>query len=91
MKSRRRKGKKCCTCCKKVCGKTCKKSCKKYKGKKCPICKKSRKHRMKGGYSQFLSNVPYSASYSTGGNLSPANLGLANPVPHQRFVNCPGN
>ena len=45
---------------------------------------------MKGGYSQFLSNVPYSASYSTGGHLSPANLGLANPAPHQRFINCPG-
>ena len=52
--------------------------------------KKSRRHRMKGGYSQFLSNVPYSASYSTGGNLSPSNLGLANPAPHQRFINCPG-
>jgi len=44
---------------------------------------------MKGGYSQFLSNVPYSASYSTGGVISPSDLALANPVPHQRFVNCP--
>jgi len=79
MKSRRRKSKKCCKCKCKTC--TC---------KKCPTKKRSRRHRMKGGYSQFLSNVPYSASYSTGGNLSPANLGLANPVPHQRFVNCPG-
>ena len=26
-----------------------------------------------------------------GGNISPANLGLANPVPHQRFINCPEN
>lgn len=51
--------------------------------------KRSRRHRMKGGYSQFLSNVPYSASYSTGGVISPSDLALANPVPHQRFVNCP--
>ncbi len=80
MKSRRRKGKKCCKCKCKICPMP-----------KCSKKKRSRKHKMKGGYSQFLSNVPYSASYSTGGNLSPANLGLANPVPHQRFVNCPGN
>ena len=52
--------------------------------------KRSRKHRMKGGYSQFMSNIPYSASYSTGGNISPSDLALANPAPHQRFVNCPG-
>jgi len=52
--------------------------------------KRSRKHRMKGGYSQFMSNIPYSASYSTGGNISPSDLALANPVPHQRFINCPG-
>ena len=51
--------------------------------------KRSRRHRMKGGYSQFLSNVPYSASYSTGGVISPSDLALANPVPHQRFINCP--
>ena len=51
---------------------------------------KRRRHRMKGGYSQFMSNVPYSASYSTGGHISPSDLALANPVPHQRFVNCPG-
>lgn len=82
MKSRRRKGKKCCTCCKKVCSKPCKKTCKKS-------CNKNRRHRMKGGYSQFLSNVPYSASYSTGGVISPSDLALANPVPHQRFINCP--
>lgn len=77
MKSRRR-NKRCCKCKCKTC--TC---------KKCPTKKKSRRHRMKGGYSQFLSNVPYSASYSTGGVISPSNLALANPVPHQRFINCP--
>ena len=79
MKSRRRKSKKCCKC-----------KCKTCKCKKCPTKKRSRRHRMKGGYSQFMSNVPYSASYSTGGHISPSDLALANPVPHQRFVNCPG-
>ena len=77
MKSRRR-NKRCCKCKCKTC--TC---------KKCPTKKRSRRHRMKGGYSQFLSNVPYSASYSTGGVISPSDLALANPVPHQRFINCP--
>ena len=79
MKSRRRRGKRCCKC-----------KCKTCKCKKCPTKRRSRRHRMKGGYSQFMSNIPYSASYSTGGNISPSDLGLANPVPHQRFVNCPG-
>ena len=79
MKSRRRKSKRCCKC-----------KCKTCKCKKCPTKRRSRRHRMKGGYSQFMSNIPYSASYSTGGNISPSNLALANPAPHQRFVNCPG-
>ena len=91
----RRNRRKCCPGCKRYCSKSCpcKPKCKKYCGCKCPKCptkKRSRRHRMKGGYSQFMSNIPYSASYSTGGNLSPSDLGLANPVPHQRFINCPG-
>lgn len=45
---------------------------------------------MKGGYLQYGSNAAANASYSTGGSLSPDNLGLANPVPHQALsVNCP--
>ena len=80
MKSRRRKGKKCCKCKCKICPMP-----------KCSKKKRSRRHRMKGGYSQFMSNVPYSASYSTGGHISPSDLALANPAPHQRFINCPGN
>ena len=94
MKSRRNR-RKCCPVCKRYCKKSCKchhNKSKKYCGCKCPKCptkRRSRKHRMKGGYSQFLSNVPYSASYSTGGVISPSDLALANPVPHQRFVNCP--
>ena len=47
-----------------------------------------RQSKMRGGYSQFLSNVPYSASYSTGGNISASDSALANPAPHNRFINC---
>jgi hypothetical protein len=48
------------------------------------------KSMMKGGYLQYGSNAAANASYSTGGSLSPDNLGLANPVPHQALsVNCP--
>lgn len=44
----------------------------------------SRRHRrgtrkQRGGYSQYMSNVPTNASYSTGGNLSPNLSALANP------------
>ena len=60
------------------------------KKKKKSISKK--KLNLKGGYSQFLSNVPYSASYSTSDiSLSPSNSALANPVPYTRFINCPEN
>ena len=106
-KSKRRKRRRtCCKYCNRLCKKSCKckskgKKCK-CKCKKCPTKKRhtkrkgtkkkrSRRKRMRGGYSQFLSNVPYSASYSTGGTLSASDLALANPVPHQRFINCPGN
>ena len=54
--------------------------------------KRKTKKRQKGGSSAFLSNVPYAASYSTGNvHLSPSELGLANPVPYTRFINCPQN
>jgi hypothetical protein len=56
----------------------------------------SRKHRrgtrrQRGGYSQYMSNVPYTPSYSTGGDLSPSLSALANPVPHQLTNNCQDN
>ena len=41
-----------------------------------------------GGYSQYQNNMPMTNSYSTGGVLSAANLGLANPVPYQALSNC---
>lgn len=56
----------------------------------------SRKHRrgtrkQRGGYSQYMSNVPTNASYSTGGNLSPNLSALANPVPFKTITNnCAG-
>jgi len=44
--------------------------------------------RQRGGYSQYNSNIPMTATYSTGGQLSAANLGMANPVPYQVLPNC---
>jgi hypothetical protein len=50
--------------------------------------KKHRRRRQRGGYSQYQNNMPMTNSYSTGGVLSAANLGLANPVPYQVLSNC---
>ena len=51
--------------------------------------KRSRRtKRQRGGYSQYQNNLPMTNSYSTGGVLSAANLGLANPVPYQALSNC---
>ena len=47
--------------------------------------------RQRGGYSQYMSNVPYTPSYSTGGQLSPSLSALANPVPYQPTNNCVDN
>jgi len=54
--------------------------------------KKSKKrHRQRGGYSQYQNNLPMSSTYSTGGILSAANLGLANPVPYKVLSNDTNN
>lgn len=42
---------------------------------------------MRGGYSQYMNNVPNTPSYSTGGNLSPSLSALANPVPFKMLPN----
>ena len=42
---------------------------------------------LKGGYSQYQNNMPMTQTYSTGGVLSAADLGLANPVPYQVLPN----
>lgn len=47
-----------------------------------------RRRRQRGGYSQYQNNLPMTPTYSTGGVLSAANLGLANPVPYQALSNC---
>uniref|UniRef100_A0A6C0I6S7 Uncharacterized protein n=1 Tax=viral metagenome TaxID=1070528 RepID=A0A6C0I6S7_9ZZZZ len=50
----------------------------------------SRKHIMRGGYSQYMNNVPNTPSYSTGGPLSPLLSALANPVPFSKLPNING-
>ena len=42
---------------------------------------------MRGGDSQYASNVPNTPSYSTGGPLSPSLSALANPVPFKLLPN----
>lgn len=55
----------------------------------------SRRHRgtkrQRGGQLQWMSDVAYTPSYSTGGHLAPANNALANPVPYQVTNNCVDN
>ena len=46
-----------------------------------------RSRRQRGGYSQYQNNLPMTPTYSTGGVLSAANLGLANPVPYKVLDN----
>ena len=43
--------------------------------------KRRRTRRMRGGYSQFQSNQPFSMGYSSGGILAANESALANPVP----------
>jgi len=49
--------------------------------------KRRRTRRQRGGYSQYQNNMPMTQTYSTGGVLSAADLGLANPVPYQVLDN----
>jgi hypothetical protein len=53
--------------------------------------RKTRRQRQRGGYSQYQNNMPMTQTYSTGGVLSAANLGLANPVPYQVLPNDTNN
>ena len=50
-----------------------------------------KRKRQRGGYSQYLSNVPMAHGYSTGATISPANNALANPVPHEAYNHCQNN
>lgn len=50
--------------------------------------KKTRHHRkQRGGYHQYMSDIPNTPAYSTGGPLAPANSALANPVPIEKLSN----
>lgn len=49
---------------------------------------KHRRHRQRGGYSQYQNNMPMTPSYSVGGVLPASQLGLANPPPIQVLPNC---
>ena len=52
--------------------------------------KSGKKYVMRGGYSQYMNNVPNTPSYSTGGQLSPLLSALANPVPYSVLPNING-
>jgi len=62
-----------------------------YSSKKTVSRRRRGTKRQRGGYSQYMSNVPYTPSYSTGGLLSPNLSALANPVPYQPTNNCVDN
>lgn len=70
-----------------------KKSCGSYGGKKGWGGRRTkRRYRGGQGYDQFLNNVPYTPSYSTGSiNLPASESALANPVPYQPMNNCVDN
>lgn len=64
----------------------------KYKNKRSSKKRATRKYRGgQAGYTQLLSNVPYTPSYSTGGILTASQSALANPVPYQAMNNCVDN
>jgi hypothetical protein len=48
----------------------------------------STRRKMRGGYSQYQSNVPFTANYSTGGILNSHDSALANPVPYMASSSC---
>ena len=45
-------------------------------------------HKQRGGYSQYMSNVPNSHGYSLGGTLNATNSGLASPSPFTPYNHC---
>ena len=48
------------------------------------------RYAMKGGYSQYMNNLPDTPSYSTGGILPPSLSALASPTPFTRLPNING-
>ena len=56
------------------------------RSRKCRKSRKNRKiYRMKGGYSQYQNNQPFSMGYSVGGVLAANESALANPAPIQSY------
>jgi hypothetical protein len=53
--------------------------------------RKTRHNRMKGGYSQYQNNQPFSMGYSLGGTLGPNESALATPPPMQSYNNAIDN
>ena len=53
--------------------------------------RKTRTNRMKGGYSQYQNNQPFSMGYSLGGILGPNESALATPPPMQSYNNAIDN
>ena len=49
--------------------------------------RRTRANRMRGGYSQYQNNQPFSLSYSVGGVLPASQLALANPPPIASVTN----
>jgi hypothetical protein len=50
----------------------------------------NRRYVMKGGYSQYMNNLPDTPSYSTGGILPPSLSALASPTPFFKLPNING-
>jgi hypothetical protein len=46
---------------------------------------------MRGGYHQYMGNVPDTPSFSVGGPLPASQSALANPPPFQKLTTCEGN
>ena len=55
-----------------------------HSGKK----RRSHRHKQRGGYDQYMSNVPNSHGYSVGGDLTANNSGLASPPPFTQYNHC---
>jgi hypothetical protein len=51
---------------------------------------KQRKHQ-KGGYHQYMSNIPHSAQYGASFDVTPSTSMLANPGPIQKLNTCVDN
>jgi len=56
-----------------------------------PSSRRQRRRQQRGGYSQYQNNMPVSAGYSLGGNLSASNSAMANPPLYTAYNNAIDN